>query len=240
MSKFVKTQYGNKYEILKYPKHYIAVAVTVDATGVSAGADGKKIVPAGTVIGGSRKSVLENLDEKAVKGYVAAKKATLTTGSVENDNAIVWTAVDKGIEGNTISITIAKADTAESALGVAVAGNDITVTLGTDEENAAISTAAEVAEKINTDDDAGALVVADASGNPNNEAVVAAKTKTQLAGGADSIPGIIEGVLLNDVDVTYGDAPGAMLIHGFVDINKMPEEPDNDVRSSLPQITFIK
>jgi len=51
MSKFVVNDYGNKKEILKFPDHYVAVAVTVDDKGVVA-ENGKKIVPAGTIVGG--------------------------------------------------------------------------------------------------------------------------------------------------------------------------------------------
>lgn len=119
MSKFEVTTYGNKYEILKFPDHYVAVAVTVSEE--AAGDDG--IVPAGTILGGG-------------------------------------VLLDDG-------------------------------------ETAAVAT---------TDD-----------GVSN-----------------------AEGVLLNDVDVSYGDAPGAMLIHGFVDINKLPAEPEDEEIAALKQITFLE
>lgn len=118
MSKFVQTEYGNKKEILKFPDHYVNMPITVDATGVTANADGKKIVPAGTVMGGG---VIADATKKAVKS---------------ND---------------------AKA----------------------------------------------------------------------------------EGVLFYDVDVTYGSAPGAMLIHGFVNLASLPEAPAAEAVEALKQITFI-
>ncbi len=121
MSKFIVTEYGNKYEVLKYPSHFVAVAVTVDKTGVET-INGKKIVPAGTIVGGG---VL--LDD--------TKKVSKVSGESIGD---------------------------------------------------------------------------------------------------------AEGVLLNDVDVTHGDAPGAMLIHGFVNVNKLPDELDEDVIPVLPQITFLE
>lgn len=119
MSKFVETVYTNSREILKVPDHYINVAVTVDDTGVTANADGKKIVPAGTIVGGG---FLTDVTKKAVK----------TNG-------------------------------------------------------------------------AGA-----------------------------------EGVLLYDVDVTYGPAAGAVILHGFVDLNKLPEAPAAETVTALKQITFLK
>jgi hypothetical protein len=118
MSKFVTTSYGNRKEILKFPDHYVNLAITVDDTGIAANADGKKIVPAGTIMGGG---VLADPTELAV---------------------------------------------------------------------------------------------------PVN--------------GATS-----EGVLFNDVDVTYGPAPGALLIHGFVDLAKLPAAPVSAAITALKQITFI-
>jgi len=52
MSKFVETTYTNKKSIVKFPDHYVNLAVTVSDAGVVANADGKKIVPAGTILGG--------------------------------------------------------------------------------------------------------------------------------------------------------------------------------------------
>lgn len=123
MGKFVSKSYGNHKEILKFPDHYVALAVTISDEGVKVNEDGKKIVPAGTILGGKDGSIL------------------------------------------------AKEDT------VAVAKN--------------------------------------------------------TAIGA-------EGVLFRDVDVTYGNASGAMIIHGFIDLDKLPEAPAEGVQGTLKQIHFIK
>jgi len=48
-----------------------------------------------------------------------------------------------------------------------------------------------------------------------------------------------EGVLLHDTDVTYGNAPGTMIIHGFVDLDKLPAAPSSGAKTALPQITFM-
>ncbi|KQL37134.1 hypothetical protein [Psychrobacillus sp. FJAT-21963] len=119
MSKFVETTYTNKKEILKFPDHYVNLAVTVSDTGVAANGEGKKIVPAGTILGG-------------------------------------------GFLGD------------ESKLAV----------------------------------------------------------KTNGLGA--------EGVLFNDTDVTFGPAPGAALIHGFIDLDKLPEAPTAEAIAALKQITFLK
>lgn len=119
MSKFVETSYTNKKGIVKFPDHYVNLTVTVSDAGIAANAEGKKIVPAGTILGG---------------GFLA------------------------------------------------------------------------------------------------DESVLAVKTN-----GAGA-----EGVLFNDTDVTYGPAPGAALIHGFVALDKLPEAPTAEAITALKQITFLK
>lgn len=51
--KFVETTYGAlSKNILKYPDHYVAISRTVSDVGITANADGKTIMPAGSVLGG--------------------------------------------------------------------------------------------------------------------------------------------------------------------------------------------
>lgn len=123
--KYSQTDYGNNKNILKFPDHYVGLSVTVDDTGITTNADGNKIVPAGTIIGG---------------GFL----------------------------------------------------NDSTV-----------------------------------------KAVKATSSGTPLVSNA-------EGVLLTDVDVTYGPASGAVVIHGFIDTTKLPAAPTAEESAALRQITFLK
>ncbi len=121
--KFVQTEYGNKKGILRFPDHFVAVPVTFDDTGVVANADGKKIISAGTIVGGSTGSVLSDPSIKVI---------------VQND--------------------------------------------------------------------------------------------------ADA-----EGVAFNDVDVTHGPRGGAMLIHAFIDLAKLPTAPDPAAVTALEgRILFLK
>lgn len=119
MGKFVVTDYASGKEILKYPDHHVSMTATFDDTGITANVDGKKIVPAGTIVGGGM------LADRSVKA-----KAT----------------------------------------------NDATA----------------------------------------------------------------EGVSRYDVDVTYGPAVGAVVIHGFVDLTKLPTQPTTEAMTALKQITFMK
>lgn len=50
--KFTKESFGTQKQILKFPDHYVALAVTVSDAEITADSNGKKIVPAGTVLGG--------------------------------------------------------------------------------------------------------------------------------------------------------------------------------------------
>lgn len=50
--KMVITEYGMAKTILKFADHVVSMSVMVDDTGITADAEGKKVVPAGTVIGG--------------------------------------------------------------------------------------------------------------------------------------------------------------------------------------------
>jgi hypothetical protein len=122
MSKFVEKTYISKKEILKFPDHYVNVAITLTDAGVTA-TDGKKIIKAGSVIGSS--------------------------------------VTNKTILGD------------------------------------------EVAGKVVTD-------------------------------------GTAEGILFYDVDVTYGPAPAALLIHGFIDETKLPVAPTTDSKTALKQVVFLK
>lgn len=134
MSKFVSTTYTNSKEILKFD-HYVAIGITIDDAGITANADGKKIVPAGTIIGGTGGA-----------NAILANSATLAT----------------------------KHNTQGVATSTAGAGVDA------------------------------------------------------------------EGVLLTDVDVTYGDASGTMIIHGFIDLSKLPEVPSADAVAALKnRIVFL-
>lgn len=46
------------------------------------------------------------------------------------------------------------------------------------------------------------------------------------------------GLVLNDADVTDGDANVAILVHGFVNIAKLPAEPTAAQKELLPNIGF--
>ena len=243
MSKFVETEYLNKKEILKFPDHYVALAVMVSDEGVEPNEDGKKIVPAGTIVGGATKPVLDNLDEPVVDKNTPPAKATknfaVAEAGGENIN-LTLTAVEPGAAGNSISLTMSSSSPASgNKVEVVVSDTDIVVKPVVD-SGAVTSTIGDVVNAINANADAKALVVASADEDVLDKVITKNVAKTNLAGGSDGTVTGAEGILLNDVDVTYGPAPGAMLIHGFVDLNKLPEVPAFGAAAALPMIAFIK
>lgn len=62
--------------------------------------------------------------------------------------------------------------------------------------------------------------------------------KTKAVPSTAEIPA--EGVLRYDVDVSYGPAVGAAVIHGFVNLEKIPTAPTTEQIAALKQITFLK
>lgn len=51
--KYTETTYGNPHKsIVKFLDHYVNLAVTVSDAGITANADGRKVVLAGTILGG--------------------------------------------------------------------------------------------------------------------------------------------------------------------------------------------
>lgn len=124
MSKFVITNHANSKEILRVADHYVALPVTVSDDGVAV-IGGKKIVKAGTIVGGKTKSVVSNIQEPVV-------------------------------------------------------------------------------------------------------------TKNTSVLGKDA-----EGILLYDVDVTHGPNAGSMVIHGYINADKLPEAVEESAKIALKQITFI-
>ncbi|MCG8514554.1 MAG: hypothetical protein MI740_10460 [Halanaerobiales bacterium] len=92
--KFVETTYNNTETIFKYANApYVGVSVMVSDAGITANADGKKIVPAGTIVGGDTKSVLDNPGEPVVKKNTQGL-ATGAAGAAVDAEGVLANAVD--------------------------------------------------------------------------------------------------------------------------------------------------
>ena len=103
------TSYGTAKDILYLLDDYTAITVNVSATGVTAGSDGKKIVPAGTVIGG----VLADPTQAAVaaaggsgEGAVAAEGVLRHDVDVTDGDALGTMIVRGVIDGTKLPANI--------------------------------------------------------------------------------------------------------------------------------------
>lgn len=104
--------------------------------------------------------------------------------AVPDDNSkVTVTAVEGGPAGNDLEVAFVDPGAADEELSVSVVGDLITVNLATDSGSSIISTAHEVAEAINNDASARALVYAEASGDGST--VVEAHAATSLSGGVE-------------------------------------------------------
>ena len=81
MSKFTETEYVSRKGILKFPDHYVAMPVMVDDAGVTPDEHGKKIVKAGTIVGGKTGSVFSSLDVPVMDKVVVNVDAVTAEGA---------------------------------------------------------------------------------------------------------------------------------------------------------------
>jgi hypothetical protein len=114
--------------------------------------------------------------------------ASLATGVVGSNNAITWTAKTPGPSGNSITVTLVDPGGTTAALSVDVANNglDITVSLAR-AASALSSTAQNVIDAIQANGAANALVSVANTSTSTGAGIVAAVSKTALAGGAGDI-----------------------------------------------------
>lgn len=256
MSKFVETSYGSTTEILKFPDHYIALAIMVSDDSIPA-VNGKKIVPKGTIVGGKDNPAITNLNAPVVNKFTSAAQASEVFGSTANNNAIVITALEPGEVGEDIKVEFVKhANDTPTKVAIVVAESagttTITVKLVVNAGSTILSTANDVIAAINGDEDAAVLVVAaldeenvPSDGDEPGDGVCGEIVAKALDDGSDGAATGAEGVLLNDIDVTHGDAEGAMVIHGFIAIDKLPYGIFNGLAAAaagaiLKNIKFIK
>lgn len=89
MSKFVVNQYGASKEILRVADHFISLPVTVSDEGVS-DVNGKKIVPAGTIVGGRSKSALLNQGEFVSEKNTQGELTGATGAGVDAEGVLLY------------------------------------------------------------------------------------------------------------------------------------------------------
>jgi len=135
-------------------------------------------------------------------------KATLVTGAEVSNNAILFTAVDYGVGGNSTFIQLKDPEDVSKALSIGVANNTIFVNLATDSSGSITSTATSIIDAVNNDVAASALVVSN-YGTSTGSAVVSGTAAQQMSGGGGSLP-LIAKDLTNGIIVT--DAVNGMFV----------------------------
>lgn len=116
---------------------------------------------------------------------MSAIAAFTTVGRASNATEILFTAQSAGFAGNTLTIAMVLGDGANANAGVSVDGQAITITMATDGDGAAASTAAEVVNLVNADNGASALVAAELTAGHDGSGISRAIFQTGLTGGAD-------------------------------------------------------
>lgn len=197
--------------------------VILDASAWQAGADGRKIVPAGTPVG------------KLANGkYGPAKKAELVTGTVAEKTAIKWVAKKTGAMGNNITVAFVVPNQASASLSVSVSGTAITVSLATDADKNPTSTAAQVVNAVKAHQGASALVDVSLYGDHDGSGVLGAMTATNLAGGVSA-----EFLTFTDCDLTDGDDFCPVMDWGRVITSALPVAIDEGHKETLTGITWV-
>jgi len=206
--------FGPRASILAVMKGFNTKSVMVSDVGLVPDEHGKKIVRAGTIVGGIGGSVMLNQDLLVAEhGY-----PSLRTSLAGPDNDLLFAGLS--VAAVTIEYVVPAAST---PLSVAVAGNDIVVTLATNTDGVVVSTANDVKNAVNSYAAASALVVVRNIVSDSGNGLVTAMPQTALV--VHNSVNAPEGLLFNDVDVTNGPFPGALLYVGSVEISAIPRPP---------------
>ena len=222
---------GFDKELLYNQVGYLAKPVTLDKSTltVTPTEKGRYIIPQGTLLYGQGSSLLLNPNQNAKAVVPTVAKATVVLGETVN----ITSKADGAV---TYKVTL-EAGTARRPSITATAA---TIKLGVDKAGAVTTTYNDVISLINTDMVANNYIVATLVDGKDGDAVASAGNVTTASGSATTVDSDIDGVLLHSVDVTDGEATGAMMIGGNINIDNMPVTPDAAVIAKLPNINFLR
>jgi hypothetical protein len=174
---------------------------------------------------------LSSLTAKALSANTPGSVDLVSAGD-NNDIAITNLTV------HALKIQLVDPAANSQALKVQVLSDTIQVLLATSGAGAITSTAAEIVALLNANPITRALIFAANKGTDTGAVAVTAIAVTTIPA-----PTVIpEAILLHDVDVTNGDAPGAAVIHGFVStaaLTSLSITPSAAAVSALKGIQFV-
>lgn len=218
-------------QILFNVDHQLSVGVVVGNTGVAANSEGKKILKAGTPVSGdildrSTPFLLADLAGETLGVYTLRITTAFANDEVLTIQGIAYTkkatenVAKKEFGGATAANQITSLLKMVVAPGFTVTGATDTLTftqVHPDTTNVPVATKTSVTGVI------GAVTEATAPVNGASNAV---------------------GVMLHDVDVTAGDANGTVLLHGFVNLDRLEADVALMIYpqavSALSMIKFLK
>lgn len=240
--KFSVTNAETAKDILYLLDDYTAIAVNVSDEGVTAGTDGRKIVPAGTVIGG----VLEDPTQGAVAadGVEVEAEGVLYHDVDVTDGDALGTMIVRGvIDATKLPVAITSAQK-EQLKNIIFVGADVSDSVADIDWLVSKTGYTTVPIKVsNTGVEANAAGIKIVSAGTVLGAALAndngAVTASTAATDNSNNPTPAEGILLYDVDVTDGKSNGVLLIAGIVDEEELGHAVNTYQRGTMPNIVFV-
>lgn len=232
---------GFDKELLLISEGYVARPVTLSKStvaGLQPDEKGKYIIPYGTYLyGANGESLLVNPQQEAVAVVPTVTKASGTVNSV-----VKVTAKSEGNLGYEVSFVEGIDNTFDVAVSGTGSAKAFEVTLPVDADGDVTVTYDDVVQLINNDMEANTYIIASiANGADGTTTAAATSSDVTISGGGSETVGDIDGILYHSVDVTLGEGTGAMIIAGYIDVDKMPQGvPGAAVKGKLPNITFAR
>lgn len=227
---------GMEDSILYFTENYVAKPIMLDKTtitGLTANADGKFIIPRGTFLTGTAGSLKERPNQ-------VAKQAVFTGVAGTLDLLTYVHIVDKQESNRVLTFKVTKPAKATTTATVAVSGLTIEIKVANDGTNI-LTTLGDIVTLINGNMEANSLCVASLTDETKADTVATEVASAVTAGGAnDAGTGDVDGILMHSVDVTDGEATGALVLAGFVDLDKINIEPSTNFKTKLPMIAFLR
>lgn len=228
---------GFDKELLLLDVNYVARPVTVNKetiNGLKPNDAGRYIIPQGTLLGGKTVSLLDNPQQVAVECALSAMPTAEAVGT-----QIV--AYAKDVKSATPSIAIRKhtdAEKNELAVITDASTGAVVVVVKTNKSGEISTKVNDVVNAINDDINANTFVKALVADGVDSTAVVAeVTTPVTLTVVERTVSGKPDGILGNSIDVTDGEATGALIIEGYINTEAFPYSVEA-VRTALPKITF--
>ena len=167
---------------------------------------------------------------------------TVTRATVTVNTSVKVTAKQDGALTHTVAFVIPTGQ-AVSNPSVEVTGGAtkaIKVHLACKADGTIKTTYAKVVELINNDTEANTYVTAELVTGVGDDVLAAVAAAVPLAGGgAMAVTDDIDGILYHSVDVTEGEATGALIVQGYINVDNLPQgEPGDAVKDKLPKIVF--